>query len=258
MGSFESKSLTPQEQMKIYKKEITRSIRELDKERVKLERQNEKLKVEMKKVVAGNQERILRQYAKDYVRAQRQIENFYTMRTHLMGVELTLQTAKSQDALGNAVKNATRAMQQMGRRMNNPAMMSIMRGFADASAQMNDTQDELSEQVDAVMGENDDVGEENDIVNAVMEEMRQGLVKVGSKAPTEVAAPPAAIATAEMSGGGGGGGRPPPPPGAGGGTGAGAGGGAGAGTGGGGGSGGGGGGAVAAALEARLAAVMKQ
>lgn len=254
MGSFESKALTPQEQMKLYKKEITRAIRELDKERTKLERSNEKLKGEMKKVVAGNQERILRQYAKDYVRAQRQIENFYTMRTHMMGVELTLQTAKSQDALGNAVKNATRAMQQMGRRMNMPEMDRVLRSFADSSAQMNDVQDALSEQVDSVMGENDTVGEEDEIVNAVLEEMRQGMVKVGTKAPTEVAAPAMAIATAEGAGGGGAGGRPPPP--GGGGSGGGAGG--GAGTGGGGGGGGGGGAATAAALEARLAAVMKQ
>ncbi len=57
MGSFGSKAETPQEQMKSYKREVDRAVRELDRERVKMERQNERLAQDIRKAAKANQVR---------------------------------------------------------------------------------------------------------------------------------------------------------------------------------------------------------
>jgi charged multivesicular body protein 2A len=62
--------------------------------------------------------------AKDYVRCKKHVQKFYQMRTHLQGVSLQLQTMKSSDAMANAMKNATKAMIAMNRRMNLPQVSS--------------------------------------------------------------------------------------------------------------------------------------
>lgn len=57
MGSFGSKAETPQEQMKSYKREVDRAVRELDRERTKMERQNERLAMDIRKAAKNNQVR---------------------------------------------------------------------------------------------------------------------------------------------------------------------------------------------------------
>lgn len=83
MGSFGSKAETPQEQMKGYKREVDRAIRELDRERRKMEMQNERLVQDIKKAAKQNQAGVVRIMAKDYVRVKRSITKFYQLRTYL-------------------------------------------------------------------------------------------------------------------------------------------------------------------------------
>lgn len=54
MGSFESKSLTPQEQMKQYKREVDRACKELDRERKKLETQKMKIEGDLRVAAKSN------------------------------------------------------------------------------------------------------------------------------------------------------------------------------------------------------------
>jgi charged multivesicular body protein 2A len=108
MGSFASKELTPQEQMKMYKREIDRACRELDRERTKLERQQKKVESDIRTAAKLNQVGAVKIMAKDYVRCKKHVQKFYMMRTQLQGVGLQLQTMKSSDAMANAMKNATR------------------------------------------------------------------------------------------------------------------------------------------------------
>ena len=78
--------------------------------------------------------------AKDYVRSKKHVQKFMLMRTQLQGVGLQLQTMKSADAMQNAMRNATRAMVAMNRRLNLPQLQAIMRGFAIENEKMEMTQ----------------------------------------------------------------------------------------------------------------------
>ena len=117
MGNMFGKTLTPQEQMRQYKREVDRAIRELDKERKKLEASNDKLVGELKKAAKADNKAVVKIMAKDYVRVKRSVTKFYQLRTYLQGVGLQLQTMKSIDAMSTAMKNTTKAMVKMNKKV---------------------------------------------------------------------------------------------------------------------------------------------
>jgi charged multivesicular body protein 2A len=159
MAFLFAKPLSPAEQLKKHKREIDRAIRDLERERTKLQMQEKKIIAEIRKAAAQNQQvsragpsstseplaavvhpkptssnpptpcqqhpspsRYLtgcvrldlgpqaaaKIMAKDLVRTRRHITKFYQMKTHLQGVSLKLQTLKSNQAMADAMKGATR------------------------------------------------------------------------------------------------------------------------------------------------------
>lgn len=66
--------------------------------------------------------------AKDLVRTRRYIQKFYAMRTQLQAVSLRIQTLRSNQQMGEAMKGATKAMGMMNRQMNLPQVSTGSRG----------------------------------------------------------------------------------------------------------------------------------
>lgn len=219
MGSFESKQLTPQEQMKQYKREIQKAVRELDKEIRQFEVQKTKLESDIRaaaKVAKGKEDKVLTQRAKDYVRTKKTIEKFYTMRTHLQGVMINIQTAKSTAALTSAMQNSVKAMKAMNARLNMPQLNAIMQQFANETGKMEDTQEMMGEAIDDAFDAVDDEEAEKEVVDQVMEELKLDMSAGLRAVPSSgMAVPQAAPRAAVASPAGAGAGPAPPPPGAG-------------------------------------------
>ena len=79
-------------------------MRELDRERSQLERQEKKLVVDIKKMAKSGQMDAVRIMAKDLVRTRGFIKKFILMRANIQGIALKVQTLKSQAAMANAMK----------------------------------------------------------------------------------------------------------------------------------------------------------
>lgn len=71
--------------------------------------------------------------AKDLVRTRRYIQKFYAMRTQLQAVSLRIQTLRSNQAMGEAMKGASKAMGLMNRSMNLPQVRTGPRLHAACS-----------------------------------------------------------------------------------------------------------------------------
>jgi charged multivesicular body protein 2A len=69
--------------MKQYKRGIDRSIRDLERERVKLEQQEKKLIIDMKKMAKKNENDVVKIMAKDVVRTRLYIKKFHKMKAQL-------------------------------------------------------------------------------------------------------------------------------------------------------------------------------
>jgi charged multivesicular body protein 2A len=84
------------EVMKEYKRGIDRSVREMDREVTRLQNQEKKLIIEMKKCAKdGQQMPVIQIKAKDLVRTRQMITKFYTMKSQMQSISLRLQTIKS-------------------------------------------------------------------------------------------------------------------------------------------------------------------
>merc|ERR1712137_463324 len=151
---------------------LRKAMREMDRERNALQRQEKTLTIEIKKMARQNQMNAVRIMAKDLVRTRANIQKFHRMKSQLQAVSLRIQTIKSTAAMANAMAGAARAMHAMNSSMNLPAMQRVMMEFEKQSEMMDmkeemmeDTMDDLFE-----MDEDEDM-ETDEVINKVLDEI---------------------------------------------------------------------------------------
>ena len=92
-----------------YKRNVDRSVREIEREKNKLQTQEKKIIVDIKKATKDGQMPVVKVMAKDLVRTRQQITKFYGMKSQMQSVGLRLQTIKSTQAMTEAMKGAAKA-----------------------------------------------------------------------------------------------------------------------------------------------------
>ncbi|GJJ12453.1 Charged multivesicular body protein 2A [Clathrus columnatus] len=163
MESLFGRTVTPAERLRQHQRALAKAQRELDRERTKLEQQEKKLIMDIKKSAKAGQTGACKVMAKDLVRTRRYVQKFYQMRTQLQAVGLRIQTLRSNQQMADAIRGATRAMGAMNRGLNLPAIQRIMNEFERESATMDMKEDMMSEAVDDAMdNETEDEEEEGD------------------------------------------------------------------------------------------------
>jgi charged multivesicular body protein 2A len=110
MGALFTTEKPLKEVLRENKRMILRAIRELDRERASLEREEKRLTLDIKKMARQQQMNAVKIMAKDLVRTRNYITRFIEMRSHLQSCALKLQTVTSHHAMAEAMKNTTKAM----------------------------------------------------------------------------------------------------------------------------------------------------
>lgn len=170
MGIYSSKPL--KEVLRENKRMITRAIRELDREKAGLERDEKRLTMEIKKAAKENQMASVKIMAKDLVRTRQYVNKFIEMRSHLQGVSLKLQTVKSHQAMADAMKSTAVAMKKMNKAINAPAITKMMAEFERENAKTEMMQELMGDAIDDALATEDDTAEEEDrIVGQVLDEI---------------------------------------------------------------------------------------
>ncbi|KAK9131342.1 hypothetical protein Sjap_011829 [Stephania japonica] len=194
---------TPAELLRENKRMIDRSIREIERERQGLQTQEKKVIAEIKKSAKQGQMGAVRVMAKDLIRTRHQIEKFYKLKSQLQGVGLRIQTLKSTQAMGEAMKGVTKAMGQMNRRMNLPSLQKIMMEFERQNEKMEMTTEVMGDAIDDALEGDEEEEETEDLVNQVLDEIGIDINNELVNAPSKVAAGPVAnqkVAQAESMG----------------------------------------------------------
>ena len=132
MGAQQSQ-LPLEDQCKTNQKTLKKAIRELDRERTKLVQEEQKCIREMKKLAKENQVTPVKIMAKDLVRNRKHQSRFLEMKAQLQGVNLQLQTIKSQETMTRAMKGVTSIMGQMNQQMDAKSVQKIMAEFMTES-----------------------------------------------------------------------------------------------------------------------------
>ncbi|PKA51933.1 Vacuolar protein sorting-associated protein 2 like 1 [Apostasia shenzhenica] len=214
------------------KRMLDRSIREIERERQGLQNQEKKLIAEIKKAAKQGQMKVLfentvqlcvqqgcwtmlfnevamsqidgavKVMAKDLVRTRHQVTKFYALKSQLQGVSLRIQTMKSTQAMGEAMKGVTKAMRQMNRQMNLPALQKIMQEFEMQNERMEMVSEVMGDAIDDALDGDEEEEETEELVNQVLDEIGIDINSELVKAPTSAVAKPAApskIAQAETA-----------------------------------------------------------
>eukprot|EP00960_Hanusia_phi_P054359 762631-Hanusia_phi.AAC.3 len=137
---FGGKKKTPQELMREYKRNVEKSVREIEREKTKLQTQEKKIINDIRKAAKEGQMGPVRVMAKDLVRTRAQITKFYQMKCQMQAVGLRLQTIKSTQAMTEAMKGAAKAMKGMNAKVNPIAMQRILFEFEKQSEIMDSKQ----------------------------------------------------------------------------------------------------------------------
>ncbi|KAH1209443.1 Vacuolar protein sorting-associated protein 2 1 [Glycine max] len=216
MSFIFGKRKTPAELLRENKRMLDKSIREIERERQGLQTQEKKLIAEIKKsakqgqMVKENPDGSINKYkaqlvakrfhqhgavrvmAKDLVRTRHQVEKFYKLKSQLQGVSLRIQTLKSTQAMGEAMKGVTKAMGQMNRQMNLPSLQKIMQEFERQNEKMELTSEMMGDAIDDALEGEEDEEETEDLVNQVLDEIGIDINQELVNAPSSAVAAPAA------------------------------------------------------------------
>ena len=144
---------TPEEMLRKNQRALTRAMRDLDRERSKLEQQEKKLILDIKKMAKAGQMDAVKIMARDLVRTRSYIKKFITMRANIQAISLKVQTLKSQASMANAMKGVTQAMKRMNNKMNLPQIQKIMMEFEKQSEIMDMKEEVMNDAIDEVIGE---------------------------------------------------------------------------------------------------------
>ncbi|KAK3692158.1 Snf7-domain-containing protein [Podospora appendiculata] len=199
------KRVTPAERLRKNQRLLDKAIRELDQQRVKLEKQEKTLVAQIRQSAQKGQLGACKIQAKDLVRTRRYVEKFYGMRSQLQKISLRLQTYRTNEQMMQAMKGATMALGSMNKTMNLPSLQRIAMEFERENDIMEQRQEMMDDAVDDAM----DIGEEeegDEIVDQILEEIGVDLKQSLADAPSGLQSntvPEGKIAQAVGGGGGG-------------------------------------------------------
>lgn len=162
---------TPQELLRQNQRALTKAMRELDRERQKMEQQEKKIIMDIKKMAKQGQMDAVKIMAKDLVRTRRYVKKFILMRANIQAVSLKIQTLKSNDAMAQAMKGVTKAMSRMNSQLKLPQIQKIMMEFEKQSEIMDMKEEMMNDAIDDAMGDDEDEDESDAIVSQVLDEL---------------------------------------------------------------------------------------
>lgn len=165
------KKKTPEELIRQNQRALNKTMRELDRERGRLERQEQKIIKDIKSMAKTGQMAAVKIMAKDLVRTRNHIKKFYLMRANIQAISLKLQTMRSQSAMAKAMKGVSKAMSQMNARMNLPQLQKIMMEFERESEIMDMKEELIGDTIDDAIGADEEDEESDAIVQQVFDEL---------------------------------------------------------------------------------------
>ncbi|EDO06641.1 SNF7 family protein [Babesia bovis T2Bo] len=168
MGINQS-SLT--EQLREKKREINRSIRQLDRNRMRQEREESILLQRLKTEAKKGHMKDLRIIAKQLVRTRKMINQYTNLKSHLSAILGQVDTAHNTKMLSSSIKSVNSVFTKFGQKTDMVEFEKTLQSLGRESELMNLKLDIISESMDNTFQDVDAAGEEDLIIAQVLEEL---------------------------------------------------------------------------------------
>ncbi|KAL8560148.1 Charged multivesicular body protein 2A [Nucella lapillus] len=162
---------TPEEMLRQNQRALNKAMRDLDRERQKMEQQEKKVIADIKKMAKQGQMDAVKIMAKDLVRTRRYVKKFIALRANIQAVSLKVQTLKANNTMAQAMKGVTKAMATMNKQLKLPQIQKIMMEFEKQSEVMDMKEEMMSDAIDDALGDEDDEEESDAVVAQVFDEL---------------------------------------------------------------------------------------
>merc|ERR1712050_153498 len=194
------KRKTPAELIRENKRMIDRAIREMDRERVKMEQQEKKVIADIKKTAKTGQMDAVKVMAKDLVRTRNHIKKFMSMKANMQAVSLKMTTMKSQNTMAQSMKGVTKAMGRMNKSMNMPQIQKIMAEFQKQSEMMEMKGEMMDDAIDDAMDDGETEEDTDMLVGQILGELGIEMQNEMNKIPeTGTTVPQTQVQNTEQS-----------------------------------------------------------
>ncbi|EGI59911.1 PREDICTED: charged multivesicular body protein 2a [Acromyrmex echinatior] len=165
------KRITPEEMLRKNQRALNKAMRDLDREKVRMEQQEKKIIADIKKLAKDGQMDAVKIMAKDLVRTRRYVKKFMLMKANIQAVSLKIQTLRSQNTMAQAMKGVTKAMQNMNKQLNLPQIQKILQEFEKQSEIMDMKEEIMNDAIDDAMEDEGDEEESDAVVAQVLDEL---------------------------------------------------------------------------------------
>jgi len=120
------KRMTPEQRLRENQRALNRAMRDLDRERARMEQQEKKIITDIKKMAKEGQMDDVNIMTRDLVRKRRYISKFMLFKSNIQAVSPKIQTLRPQNAMTQAMRVVTRTIQNMNRQLNLPHIQRIL------------------------------------------------------------------------------------------------------------------------------------
>lgn len=173
MGALFGKEKTPRQILRDAQQLLRRGIRDVDRERTILQKEEKRAMDEVRRMLQRGQPETAAVLAKDAIRTKRAIGHFYKMRGEMTALKTRLQVMSSSAAMQEAMVGGARALYRLNRMLDVPAMYRIVATF-EAQCDMSEIKQEvMSESLDGETLEPEDD-------SAIAELLAQAAEEVGA------------------------------------------------------------------------------
>jgi len=176
---------TPKEALRENQKTLRKQIRALERERDAMMRKDANKVIAIKVAAREGRVSAARILAKDLVRTRNAADKCSEMCAQLQSVCNQMQMMSSIAAMTDAMRSAARAMHQMNRQTNLPAMQRIMAQYEREGEMMDLKQEVMNDTIDGVAEQEGDAEDEDAIINQVFDEIGIKMAADLADAPTK-------------------------------------------------------------------------
>uniref|UniRef100_A0ACD5U5E2 Uncharacterized protein n=1 Tax=Avena sativa TaxID=4498 RepID=A0ACD5U5E2_AVESA len=177
-----AKKPTPREAIRNSKRELTNATRGIERDIGTLQQEEKRLLAEIKRTAKTGNEAATKILARQLIRLRQQISTLQGSRAQIRGIATHTQAMHANTSVAAGMQSASKAMGVMNKQ--DPAkQMKVMQEFQKQSAQMDMTNEMMSDSIDNILDDDQAEEETDELANQVLDEIGVDVASQLSSAP---------------------------------------------------------------------------
>ncbi|XBJ08970.1 hypothetical protein VPH35_014142 [Triticum aestivum] len=166
-----AKKPTPREAIRNSKRELTNATRGIERDIGTLQQEEKRLVAEIKRTAKTGNEAATKILARQLIRLRQKISTLQGSRAQIRGIATHTQAMQANTSVSAGMQSASKAMGAMNKQMDPAKQMKVMQEFQKQSAQMDRTNEMMSDSIDNVLDDDQAEDETEELANQVLDEI---------------------------------------------------------------------------------------